>query len=501
MQDFLYIDKLSFSYENCVKPLFDSLSFQLQQGWTGIVGANGSGKTTLLKLSTGNLPPDFGFINFKGTSYYCEQRTDFIPSDFKNFISATDKYAFRLKNALQIQDDWLTRWDQLSHGERKRCQIATALFCDPALLAIDEPSNHLDTDSKQILFNALKAYKGIGILVSHDRELLDNLCRHTLFIEPTNVEVYKCNYSTAVQEKQRDHQANIHDYEMAKREVKKLKRKISQQRIKADKADKLRSKRNIHRKDHDAKSKKDLARLSGKDGVAGRIHKRMQTQLDRIMQRKDSIHTTKTFDLGIQFNQQEARRYFPIIMASNQVELGKDKHLSFHELTIQHCDKIGIIGDNGSGKSTFINYLRNLLSIPDDRLLYIPQEIPVEQSRSMIDRIQNFNNDEKGKIMTIIRRLGSEPVHVLETTIPSPGEIRKLMLAEGIMLNPALIIMDEPTNHMDLPSIECVESALNECNCTQLLVSHDHEFLKRVVHNYWAFIPDENNGFKIITKR
>ena len=198
MQNFLYIDKLSFTYENCVSPLFDSLSFQLQQGWTGIVGANGSGKTTLLKLLTGILQPAYGSINFSGDTYYCEQRTDFIPSDFNNLFKTNDKNAFRLINTLQIQEDWLNRWDLLSHGERKRCQIATALYCDPTVLAIDEPSNHLDTSSKEILFNALKSYKGIGILVSHDRRLLDNLCQHTVFLDPSSIEVFKCNYSISI---------------------------------------------------------------------------------------------------------------------------------------------------------------------------------------------------------------------------------------------------------------------------------------------------------------
>ncbi len=295
-------------------------------------------------------------------------------------------------------------------------------------------------------------------------------------------------------------QANLHDYETAKREAKKLKKKISQQRAKVDQADKLRSKKNINRKDHDAKSKKDLARLSGKDAVAGQIYKHMQNKLDRTIQQKDSIRVEKSFDLGVRFNAQEVSRYFPVIITANHIAFGNGRQLSFPELPIQQGDKIGIIGDNGSGKSTFIKYLLNKLNIPAERLIYIPQEIPIGQSKLMIDRIQNYNNTKKGQIMTMIRRLGSEPVHILDTTFPSPGEVRKLMLAEGIVKNPAMIIMDEPTNHMDLPSIECVESALNECNCAQLLVSHDHKFLERIVHYYWKFNPDNNIGFTIKVK-
>lgn len=500
MQDFIYIDKLSFTYTNCSESLFNSLSFQLQPGWTGIVGPNGSGKTTLLKLLTNLLQPVSGFINFNGIRYYCEQRTDFIPSQFKAFIQSHNKEAFRLKNNLQIQDEWISSWDHLSHGERKRCQIASALFCNPELLAIDEPSNHLDLNSRQILFNTLMSYYGIGILVSHDRYLLDNLCTQIIFINKNDIETYKCNYSNAVMEREKLHQANIHQLNVVKKEIKKLKRKINKQRGKADQADSLRSKKSINGKDHDAKSKKDLARLSGKDKIAGQIHKRMVKHLDRTIQSKDAIHIEKSYDLGIQFNASGSHRYFPIIISSDQIELTNGKKLIFPEVIIQQGNKIGITGENGCGKSTFIKYIIKNIDIPPEKFIYIPQEIPVEQSKFMINRIQKFHNIEKGQIMGLIRHLGSDPFHILETSVPSPGEIRKLMLAEGIMKNPAMIIMDEPTNHMDLPSIECIESALNECNCSQLLISHDLQFLQNIVGEFWDFHQKSDQEYHIMLK-
>ena len=125
----------------------------------------------------------------------------------------------------------------------------------------------------------------------------------------------------------------------------------------------------------------------------------------------------------------------------------------------------------------------------------------MRQSKDMLKRIAVYNNEAKGKIMTLISRLGSDPKHVIETTIPSPGEVRKLLLAEGIMLNPGLIIMDEPTNHMDLPSIECVENALKECPCAQLLVSHDPVFLNNIVFEYWTFSDVSSDEFKISVDR
>jgi len=220
----------------------------------------------------------------------------------------------------------------------------------------------------------------------------------------------------------------------------------------------------------------------------------------RLKNIQGSLHFTKSQTLGITFNIDKNSRYFPVIIPSDTINLGREKILQFPELTIQNGEKIGIIGNNGAGKSTFIIRFLNMLNLPSEKVIYIPQEITIEHSKSIINRIQNYKSEMKGQLMTVISRLGSDPNHVLETTIPSPGEVRKLMLAEGIMTNPAMIIMDEPTNHMDLPSIECVEKALNECGCSQLLVSHDMAFLGKTVHYFWFFEQVNNNEFRIKRK-
>jgi len=498
MPNFITIYNLSFAYENCQEKLFDAVSFQLHRGWTGVVGANGSGKTTLLKLLCGILKADSGALNIPESTYYCEQRTDFMPSDLDDFLKFSDTIAFKLKTSLQIQDEWKDRWETLSHGERKRCQIAISLYHDPSLLAIDEPSNHLDHTSKNILFNALKAYKGIGLLVSHDRELLDNLCRHVLFLFPPNIDMRKCNYSTAAREIKKENEYQIQKLLIAKQQVKKLKKKVIQQREKARKADKLKSKHKLNPKDHDTKSKIDLARLTGKDAVAGRIHRRLKMQLHKAEQHQNSIKFKKSSPSGIQFKEQKAIKTFPIIIPAKVIALGKKKKLSIPEICIPYGDKIGLIGDNGSGKSTFLNVLVMTFQLAKDQIIYISQEIPIEQSKATIERIQAYSDEKKGQIMTIISRLGSAPEHILETTVPTPGEMRKLMLAEGIMLNPSIIIMDEPTNHMDLPSIQYVEKALIDCQCTQLLVSHDHIFLRNIVNTWWAFTKEDHDHYMLV---
>jgi ATPase subunit of ABC transporter with duplicated ATPase domains len=439
--------------------------------------------------------PDF--ISINNLSFTCEQRTDFAPSGINNFLQSTENRVFKLRSILEIQDDWQEHWEVLSPGERKRCQIGVALYQNSFMLAVDEPSNHLDYTSKKVLYDALRTYNGIGLLVSHDRDLLDNLCTHTLFIDPPKIDLRSCTYDVAALERERENKANIRSSQLAKQKVNKLKKMVHRQQQKAQQSDRRVSKRKVGVRDHDAKSKIDQARLSGKDAAAGKIKKRLQTQLDKSMARQQTIKYKKESVIGISFSENRSKKSFPIIIPPGIVSLGSEKTLHFPELILQYGDKIGVRGSNGSGKSTFIEYFLETAHLSHGDIIYIPQEISLDQSKDMIKRIHNYDKETKGKIMTLISRLGSDPIHVIETTIPSPGEVRKLMLAEGIMLNPGLIIMDEPTNHMDLPSIQCVEDALKECPCTQLLVSHDQVFLNNIVFEYWTFSDVSKKGVRI----
>jgi ATPase subunit of ABC transporter with duplicated ATPase domains len=495
---FLYVHNLTFTYEQCTEPLFDSVSFQLQRGWTGIVGANGSGKTTLLQLLSGILEPDSGSISYPGSAYYCAQRTDDMPVELPVLIQSFDSAAYILRHTLHIEDGWIDYWDKLSHGERRRCQLACALFAGPELLAVDEPSNHLDHRSKIILFDALRSFDGFGVLVSHDRELLDNLCHHTLFIDPPDIDLRKCNYSVAAAEIKREQEHAAHEYVHAKKEEKKLKRKVHLQHQKVQQSDARKSKKHVSRKDHDAKEKIDRARLSGKDSIAARKKRQLTTRLQKAQEHKHGIQYKKRTTLGITVHPEKKSHMFPVSIEPHSISLGDEKILQVPSLRIRENDRIGITGDNGSGKSTFIHDFIQREQLPDDQCIYIPQEISAEESRAVIQRVDACTDSRKGRIMNTISRLGSDPVRVLETAIPTPGEVRKLMLAEGLMKQPGIIIMDEPTNHMDLPSMQCLEDALNECTCTLILVSHDFIFLKSIVSYFWSFTAAGDKGFEIV---
>jgi macrolide transport system ATP-binding/permease protein len=474
-----------FAYDTAASRILAGFSAHFPRGWTGITGANGSGKSTILKLAAGELASQQGQINIPGYAIYCPQRTDDPPEMLGNFLKRPDKEAYKIKGRLGIEDDWLDRWGTLSHGERKRAQIAVALWLQPQVLAVDEPLNHLDLDARDMVAGALLSYNGIGLLVSHDRELLDTLCQQCLFLEPPEAIMRPGNYSKGRHQAQMD-QAYLHDQRLlAKRALGKLKQEASRRRGAASQANKRRSKRGLASKDHDARAKIDLARVTGKDGTAGKLLRQMDGQLKHAREKLSQIKVKKEYEMGIWLPGSQAKCDILFSLTAGSLPLGEGRQLCFPDLAMRPGDRIALTGPNGSGKSTLVRYIMGLIDGSRLRVTYLPQEVDITASKQLIHQVRHLSNEKKGHMMQIVSRLGSRPHRLLESTEPSPGEVRKILLAIGITLEPNLIVMDEPTNHMDLPSIECLESALSDCPCGLLLVSHDRRFLGNLTQTRW----------------
>ena len=485
MSAHLEFKRVAFAYDGQDDPLFRDFSFQFPPGWTGIIGANGSGKTTLLRLAAGDLRPQSGEIVRTAPVIYCEQRTDDPPLDLSRFLSASDSRSARLIDSLGISNDWPRRWPTLSHGERKRAQIAVALWHKPEILAVDEPTNHIDLAGLDMLFEVLPAFGGIGLIVSHNRELLDRLCSNCLFIRPPEVVSYRGGYSEAVELARLEAEGVRKRHAVVSKDYRRLKREAARRREAADAAPKLRSKRGLAPKDHDARAKKDLARLTGKDGKAGRLYERFRGRLDRKREELDGIRVSKEYRLGVEFR--GCRKQGDLLYRSEPMSLplGTARSLRMPPIAILPGDRIALVGDNGSGKSTLIRHVMETIELPPERIVYIPQEITADAEEAFMQELLSLPAAQLGAIMTIVSRLGSRPPRLLASVLPSPGEMRKLMLAEGLTRSPWLIVMDEPTNHMDLPSIEVLEDALDNVECALLLVSHDRVFLGCLARKLW----------------
>jgi macrolide transport system ATP-binding/permease protein len=495
---YLKFHAVSFAYDASAEQLFNNISFHVTCGWTGVVGPNGTGKSTLLKLASGLLDPASGSVEHPSHSIYCHQRTDDPPDQINAFLSANSKEVNILKEQLRIEDDWGKRWHTLSHGERKRIQLGVALWQNPDLLAIDEPTNHLDSYASGLIFCALSDYKGIGLLVSHDRELLDKLCVSCVFTIPPAIIMRPggiTQASTAVHQEKNTIQRQ---YDIKKLELKKARRLVASRKQEAQQADRKRSKRDLAPKDHDGREKIDRARVSGKDGQAGKLSRQLQGRLNQMQEQFDGIKIEKRRTVGIWLPGSISKRDHVLQLQAGIIRMGGGKELFYPDLFVKPNDRIAITGPNGAGKSTLIRYLLKKLNVEISHVTYVPQEIDIKDSKQILDKALALSGDKLGHLMSVVSCLNSRPERLLSTAEPSPGEIRKLLLALGMSHEPHVIIMDEPTNHLDLPSIECLENALSDCPCAMILVSHDTCFLKRLTNINWMLAQQEKGiSFKL----
>jgi ATPase subunit of ABC transporter with duplicated ATPase domains len=486
----IFFHNLSFAYYKATQSLFHDLSMQFSRGWTGIVGANGVGKSTILKLATGRLEPQKGRVVIPDFSIYCQQRTDTVPDQLADLIHSMDGDAFEIKGRLGVEDDWINRWTTLSHGERKRVQIAVALWRKPQVLAMDEPTNHLDSNARDFLFTALSAFHGIGLLVSHDRKFLDDLCHQCLFIEPPDAILRTGNYTQGLQTIGRDELFVTKQRHQARHALSMLKREATRRRNVASQADHKRSKRGLAPKDHDAKEKINLSRVTGKDGSGGKRLNQLEGRLSQAQMKMDKFKVKKKYKTGIWMSGAKSKRNTLFNLSAGALSLGGDRLLNFPDISMKPDDRIALTGTNGSGKSTLIGHILKSLNLPKDDVIYIPQEIGIQASLDIMAEARALPNEMLGQMMTVVSCLGSRPHRLLDSVEPSPGEIRKTLLATGIANVPHLIVMDEPTNHLDLPSIECLEQALADCPCGLFLISHDPRFLDALTHNRWQISED-----------
>jgi len=483
---------IDFIYPTSIQPLFEGLTAHFPAGWTGIVGANGAGKSTALKLATGLLKPTHGSIAAQGESIYCAQRTDFATEDLTAFVESVEAEACVLKGRLAIEEDWTERWGTLSHGERKRVQIGAALWRRPAALAVDEPTNHLDREAREMVNSALRAYTRVGLLVSHDRELLDSLCSQCLFLDPPEAVMRQGGYTQGAEQAKLEADSARHEFRQAKRERKRLEREEQKRREEASRMLKKRSKRGLAIKDHDARFKRNRARYTGKDGVGGKLKRQIQGRLDQARRKHEGIQIKKDYDTGIWMPNSQSKRNTLFDLPAGSLALGERRRLIYPELAMRPTDRVALTGPNGAGKSTLVRRIVESLSLPEGKTTFISQEIAIQRSKDILNEARRLPGEQLGRMMAVVSRLGSRPERLLESDEPSPGEIRKLLLAIGIAREPHLIILDEPTNHLDLPSIECMEEALDGCPCGLLLVSHDQRFLDRLTRIRWDIAMDED---------
>ena len=496
----IQISNLNFSYSSSNSTLFEDFSLQFFDGWTCVAGSNGCGKSTLLKLIGGLIEPDDGKISCDGVMksdmsensiIYCPQETAEIPENLYTAFWSDDNEVRRFFSRLCVTEEMLERYDTLSGGEKKRIQIACALAEQPTVLLLDEPTNHLDAETTKMISDALVDFHGTGIMVSHDRGFADSLCNRTIYLYNEShafaggrdciaCDTYPCGLTKALELRQSGQAQSRENWERLNSKAASEKQRSAKLEAENQKSKARLSKKTINAKDHDAKLKQDLARISGKDRTTGDAKARLETQIRQTEAERDNIKKALSRKEGFSVENTDFSK--PIIVEESQIQAGSYT-LQVPHLEIKRGTKLALTGQNGAGKTLFVNHVIGLLETTgrQKELLYLPQEISDEERGRIFEEFGQLEEDERGEVLSTLYRLGSEPERLTQQQV-SPGELRKLMIALAVQRPLSLLILDEPTNHMDITSVLALENTLASLDCAMIVVSHDKAFLEKITN-------------------
>ncbi len=485
----LHLQNVSFSYSDRA-PLFSGGTVHLTAGWTGLVGANGTGKTTLLRLLASELRPRSGQLRLEPPASrieLCAQRVEHRNDLLNAFAESWDGSAQRLRGRLRLEPEDLERWPTLSPGERKRWQIGAALWSEPEILLLDEPTNHLDSGARDLLSAALAGYRGVGLLVSHDRGLLDELTAATLRLDGGTLRLWPGAYSAALGLWLAEERGERDAYDRCRREERKLRRRLADKRRHQQAAGAQISPRSRMKgpRDHDARTMAAKNRVRNAEQRLGRQvavakHRLEKSTAERAAFRFDK---SKGRSLFVDFEPSPARRLaaldVPVLSAGDQPVL-RDVHV-----VVDRTTRVWLAGANGAGKTTLLEALLEAASVPEDRLLYLPQELGAAEGRALLDELRRQPSAERGRTLELVAALGCDPGRLLASESPSPGEARKLKIAFGLGRRVWALLLDEPTNHLDLSSIERLEAMLADYPGALVLVTHDQGLARASTESTW----------------
>ena len=466
------------------------IDLHLAPGWTGLIGPNGAGKTTLLRLLSGELAPAAGRVLRDPTNMSlrtCPQSVEHPDPALAHLASAHDRDSVRLRAQLRLDPAALARWTTLSPGERKRWQIAGALAAAPDILLLDEPTNHLDHQARDLVLSALRRFTGIGLLISHDRDLLDQLTTRTLRLHHGALHLWPGSYSAAKPAWEAERALHNAEHAALHAHQRAQTRRLGDLRRDHASAESQRSagRRMKSRHDHDATTLMadfNVARAASRLGRATQI---VRDDLRRTtLALADSHHDAER---GASLLLTGERAPTPYLLSIDLPELRAGPHrlLGPVRLALARDARVHLRGRNGVGKTTLLRALMASARCPPGRILHVPQDMSLESCRDILDELRRSDASERGRVLAHVDALGVDPGALLASPAPSPGEARKLLLARGLAHGAWCLILDEPSNHLDLPAVERLEAALADYPGALLLVSHDPVLAGRLTTSQW----------------
>ncbi len=454
----LTIENFTKSYTD--RLLFDNTSFSMQEGEKiGVIGINGTGKSTLLKIVAGIETPEIGQMITNNNL-----KIAYLPQNPKEETVITDAAKVLLYKLKRFTFD--TPIEKLSGGQRKCIAIANILTQDADLLILDEPTNHLDNDMSQWLEDYLVQYRGALLMVTHDRYFLDRVSTRIIEVDKGKIYSYPGNYSEFVRLKEARQNMEIAS-ERKRQSI-------------------LRTELEWLARGARARSTKQKAHIQ---------------RIEQMQQVKAPVE-----DSQVEMSSVSTRMGRKTVEINNISKSYGDKVL-FKDYTYYFLkgDRIGIVGPNGCGKSTLLKTITGLVE-PDEGFIDIGQTVKIgyfSQENEYMDeneRVIDYVRDVAEYIRTKDGHISASQMlerFLFEGSLQygrigklSGGEKRRLYLLRILMDAPNVLILDEPTNDLDIQTLTILEDYLDTFEGIVITVSHDRYFLDRVVRRIFAFEDD-----------
>ena len=470
-----YLDIQNLSKSFGTQTLFHNISFSISEGQrVGLIAKNGTGKSTLLSILTGKESQDEGNIIFKRdlTVGFLEQSPHFNPDDtvleacFNH--NGNEEKILKAKQILtQLKITNLAQpIKELSGGQQKRVALANVLITNPDLLILDEPTNHLDLDMIIWLEGFLSRGNKTLLMVTHDRYFLDRVCNSIIELDNSMIFTYKGNYA----------------YFLDKR----------QERINNAKAE-IQHANNLYRRELEWMRRQPQAR-----GHKARYREEAFYELEKIAKQRIEERQIRLKSKNVYIGSKIFECQYVSKAWSPEKIILKDFYYNFSRF-----EKMGIVGDNGTGKSTFIKMLLGEVA-PDSgkfdigetvKFGYFSQEgLKFNEQQKVIDIIKDiaeYIDLGGGKHMTASQFLQHfmftpEQQHNYVYKL-SGGEKRKLYLCTVLMHNPNFLVLDEPTNDLDIQTLQVLEEYLQDFPGCVIIISHDRYFMDKIIDHLLVF--------------
>ncbi|MFS0918759.1 Msr family ABC-F type ribosomal protection protein [Brevibacillus sp. 179-C 1.1 NHS] len=437
----------------------------------GLVGANGAGKSTLLKVLLGEMPLPYGKVVREGNFAYIPQLEDAVEQEIKDYAVMGKLGVDRLQ-------------EHRSGGEDTRLKIAQALSGEVHGIFADEPTSHLDRDGVDLLINQLKYFAGAMLIISHDRYFLDKVVDKIWELKEGKITEYWGGYSEYVAQKEEERQRQAEQYKQFAAERDRLEKAIAEKKDQARKLDQ--KAKGASRKN----SSESGGRLSHQKTV-GSKQKKLHNAAKNMEQRIEALGEVKPPEKirTIQFRQSKALELhnpYPIVGKDISKQFG-DK-IIFEQASFQFPlgAKIGLVGGNGTGKTTLMKMIMDreegICLSPKAEIGYLSQDdYKFDRNQGVMEFMLENCDYQVSEIRAVLASMGFSHQDVRkELSALSGGESMKLQLAKMLLGRFNILLMDEPSNFLDLPTVEALENLMKSYAGTIIFISHDFRLLENV---------------------